>query len=45
MKYVILIYNNPASRSIWESFTPEQRAAGLGVQAATARDIGTNLEL
>jgi len=34
MKYVILIYSNPASRSIWESFTPEQRAAGLGHYAA-----------
>jgi len=29
MKYVILVNTNPASRSIWETFTAEQRAAGL----------------
>ncbi|MET8852583.1 YciI family protein [Amycolatopsis sp. NPDC004625] len=29
MKYVVLIYGNPASRKAWEGMSPEQRAAGL----------------
>jgi hypothetical protein len=29
VKYVILIYHNPASQQIWESFTAEQRTEGL----------------
>ena len=45
MKYVILIYNNPASRAIWESFTPEQRAAGLGQYAALNEDLAASGEL
>jgi hypothetical protein len=45
MKYVILIYNNPASRSIWETFTPEQRAAGLGQYAALTEDLMATGEL
>ncbi len=28
MKYLIQIYSNPASREMWESFTPEQQAEG-----------------
>ncbi|MDQ6675428.1 MAG: YciI family protein [Chloroflexota bacterium] len=30
MKYVILIYNNPASRAIWEGLSTAARAEGLG---------------
>ncbi len=45
MKYVILIYGNPASRSIWERFTPEQRAAGLGQYAALNEDLMASGEL
>ncbi|SNT43684.1 Uncharacterized conserved protein [Asanoa hainanensis] len=29
MKYLIMVYGNPRSRAIWESFTDEQRAAGM----------------
>jgi hypothetical protein len=45
MKYVILIYSNPASRSIWETFTPEQRAAGLGQYAELNEDLTASGEL
>jgi hypothetical protein len=29
MRYVILIWSNPGSREIWESFTPEEQASGF----------------
>ncbi|MEU4671268.1 YciI family protein [Amycolatopsis sp. NPDC023774] len=29
MKYLVLIYGNPASRSVWASMSDEQKAAGL----------------
>ena len=29
MKYLIMVYGNPRSRAVWESFTDEQRAAGM----------------
>ena len=29
MKYLVLIWSNPASRAIWESFSDEQRAEGF----------------
>jgi hypothetical protein len=29
VKYLILIYSNPQSREIWNSFSRDQRAAGL----------------
>ena len=45
MKYVILIYSNPASRSIWDSFTPDQRAAGLSQYAALSEDLAATGEL
>ncbi len=45
MKYVILIYSNPASRSIWESFAPEQRANGLRQYAALNEDLTASGEL
>jgi hypothetical protein len=45
MKYVILIYGNPASRSIWESFTPQQRADGLRQYAALNEDLAASGEL
>ena len=34
MKYLILIYSNPESRALWERFTPEERASGLGAYEA-----------
>jgi hypothetical protein len=29
VKYLILIYSNPQSRDVWNSFSRDQRAAGL----------------
>src|SRR5687768_8593129 len=29
MRYLILIHSNPASREIWEGFSPEEQAAGF----------------
>jgi hypothetical protein len=34
VKYLVLIYSNPASREIWESFTDEQRSEGFSAYAA-----------
>ena len=34
MKYLIMVYGNPRSRAIWESFTDEQRAAGMAEHLA-----------
>ena len=45
MKYVILIYSNPASKEIWESFTPEQQAEGYGVYAALNEDLVNSGEM
>ena len=45
MKYLILIYSNPASREIWESFTDEQRAEGFRYYAALAEELAASGEL
>lgn len=45
MKYVILIYHNPAARQIWESFTDEQKAEGYGVYAALNEDLMSSGEM
>lgn len=39
MKYLILIYSNPASREIWEGFSDAQRAEGLRVYAELNEDL------
>ena len=39
MKYLIMIYSNPKSRTIWESFSKEQRAEGLTVYDALRDDL------
>lgn len=39
MKYLIMIYSNPKSRAIWESFSKEQRAEGLTVYDALRDDL------
>jgi hypothetical protein len=39
MKYLILIYSNPASRQLWESFSDAQRGAGLSRYAALREDL------
>ena len=45
MKYVILIYHNPESRQVWESFSPEQRAAGLHAYAVLNDELAAAGEL
>ncbi len=45
MKYLILIYSNPASRQIWEGFSDSQRASGLQAYAALHEDLAASGEL
>jgi hypothetical protein len=45
VKYVILIYHNPASREVWESFSDEQKAEGYGVYAALNEDLMSSGEM
>jgi hypothetical protein len=45
MKYVILIYDNPASRKEWMALPPERRAEGLAVYAALHEDLVGSGEL
>ncbi|MPZ85553.1 MAG: YciI family protein [Actinophytocola sp.] len=39
MKYLILIYSNPESRAIWDTVSPEDKAAGLGVYEQLDKDL------
>ena len=45
MKYLILIYHNPDSRKIWNSFTDEQRAEGLHAYAVLNEQLAASGEL
>lgn len=45
MKYLIMIYSNPASREIWEGLSNAQRAEGLGAYAALDTDLTASGEL
>jgi len=45
VKYLILIYSNPKSREIWESFSDAQRGEGLQVYAALHADLTASGEL
>jgi len=45
VKYVILIYGNPASREVWDGFTPEQQAEGLKIYAALNADLRASGEM
>jgi hypothetical protein len=45
VKYLILIYSNPASREIWESFSDDQRAEGFRYYAALAEELAASGEL
>jgi hypothetical protein len=45
MKYVILIYSNPQSRAIWESFSDARRAEGLQYYANFREDLVASGEL
>jgi len=45
MKYVILIWSNPASREVWSGFSDAERAEGFGVYAALNEHIAAAGEL
>jgi hypothetical protein len=39
VKYLILIYSNPESRKIWDSFSTDEKTAGLEQYAAFTADL------
>jgi hypothetical protein len=45
VKYLILIYHNPDSRKIWESFSEDQRAEGLHAYAVLNEQLAASGEL
>jgi hypothetical protein len=45
VKYLILIYGNPASREIWEGFSDDQRAEGFRYYAALTEELAASGEL
>jgi hypothetical protein len=45
MKYVILIWSNPASREVWDGLSDTERAEGFGVYAALNERISAAGEL
>lgn len=44
MKYVILIYSNPASRQAWDAMSGAERADGLAGYAALTEDLNASGE-
>jgi hypothetical protein len=45
MKYLILIYGNPESRAIWDSFSDAQKAEGFAYYAALEEELAASGEL
>ncbi len=45
MRYLILIYSNPASREIWAGFSEDQRAEGYRYYAALKDELAASGEL
>ncbi|MGI5243621.1 YciI family protein [Dactylosporangium sp. CA-139066] len=45
MKYLIMIYSNPASRAAWDGFDEEQRRAGYAAHEALRADLAAAGEL
>jgi hypothetical protein len=45
MKYLIMIYHNPKSREVWESFSDEERAQGLEAYRALNEELAASGEL
>jgi hypothetical protein len=45
VKYLVLIYSNPASREIWEGFSDEQRAEGFRYYGAITEELAASGEL
>ena len=45
MKYLLLIYVNPASRKAWEALPDDQRAEGFRAHAALNEELAASGEL
>lgn len=45
MKFVILIYSNPASREIWESFSETEQAEGYEYYAGLDEELADSGEM
>jgi hypothetical protein len=45
VKYLILIYHNPASQEIWKGFSDDQRAEGLRYYAALVAELAASGEM
>ena len=45
MKYLLMIYSNPASRAAWDGFSDAERAAGLRVYASLVEELAGSGEL
>ena len=45
MKYLILIYNNPTTRKMWEGFSDAERTQGFQAHAALSEDLAASGEL
>jgi hypothetical protein len=45
VKYVILIWSNPISRKLWESFSDDERAEGFQAYAALDQELAASGEL
>ncbi len=45
MKYLVMIYSNPASRAVWDGFSDAEKAAGLSVYAALIEELAGTGEL
>jgi hypothetical protein len=45
MKYLVMIYGNPASRAVWEEFSDAEKAAGLQVYASLVEELAGSGEL
>jgi hypothetical protein len=44
MRYLILIYGNPESRAIWESFTDDERAEGFAYYGRLTEELAASGE-
>jgi hypothetical protein len=45
VKYLILIYNNPESKAIWDSFSDAERAEGMRVHEVIGEEMAAAGEL
>jgi hypothetical protein len=45
VKYLLLIYHNPESRRLWETFSDAEQADGLALYAALNNDLAASGEL